>query len=108
MNHVFLKKLRPHYIRFFRCYIMVKKIDVRQQLAWEPDPAKKSEVRNPYEEGKILPNSPEEDIELPPLRVPYSSRQLRSIKRRQNKKKFNQKNQRIAHMKELMYEGEYL
>jgi hypothetical protein len=87
---------------------MVNKFNIRQQLVWQPEPAKKSEVRIPYEEGKILPNSPEEEIELPPFRVPYSFRQLRSIKRRQNNLKFKHKDNRRALMKELRYEEEYL
>ncbi len=47
------------------------------QLAWQPEPAKKSEIEIPYEEGKILPNAPEEDIELPAMRPIYTERQLR-------------------------------
>ena len=83
---------------------MTTKQQICHQLAWQPEPAKKSEVRIPYEEGKILPNSPEEEIELPALRAPYSSRQLRSIKRRQNNLKMQKRNHQRMLLKDLSYE----
>jgi len=83
---------------------MVTKYDVRQQLVWQPKPAKKPEVEIPYEEGKILPNSPEEEIELPMLRASYTEKQLQKMKRRSNKLKFNKKKHQRSFMKDLMYE----
>jgi len=47
-----------------------------------PEPAKKPELGNPYEEGKILENSPEEEFQRPMLIQTYSEKQLRTIKRR--------------------------
>ena len=49
------------------------------QLAWQPEPVKKSEVENPYEEGKILLNGPDEEIELPSMRPIYTKKQLKKI-----------------------------
>ena len=63
------------------------------QLARQPESAKKPEVEIPYEEGKILPNAPEEEFELPMLRASYSEKQLRQMKRRNNNLKFKQRNQ---------------
>ena len=75
------------------------------QLAWQPEPVKKSEVENPYEEGKILLNGPDEEIELPSMRPIYTKKQLKTIKRKSNNRKFKKKNQQRALMKDLMYEG---
>jgi len=83
---------------------MVKNFDVRQQLVWQPKPAKKSEVEIPYEEGKILPNSPEEEIELPMLRAAYSNKQLRRIKRRHNNIKVKKRNHQRALMRDILNE----
>ncbi len=75
-----------------------------QQLAWQPKPAKKPEVENLYKEGKILPNAPEEEIELPSLMAVYSEKQLRVIKRRHSNLKFKKKNQQRVLRKEMMWE----
>ncbi len=74
------------------------------QLAWQPEPAKKPVIEIPYEEGKILPNAPEEDVELPAMRPIYTERQLRTIKRKNNNLKFKKKNQQRALMKDQLYE----
>ena len=87
---------------------MAERIKIRQILTWLPEPVKKPDVEIRYEEGKILPNSPEEDVELPMLRATYSSRQLKSIRRRRNNLKFKNKKNRRALMKELQNEEDYL
>lgn len=74
------------------------------QLAWQPEPAKKPELVNPYEEGKILLNAPDEEIELPAMRPIYSEKQLRTIKRKNNNIKYKKKNHQRALMKDLLYE----
>ena len=102
--HEKLKKSTGVISDFVAQFIMVTRYNVRQQLAWQPKPAKKSEVEIPYEEGKILPNSPEEEIELPMLRAAYSEKQLRSMKRRKNKEKFSNKKQQRRLMRENQYE----
>ena len=51
------------------------------QEAKEPSLAKKSEGRNPYEEGKNLPNSVSEDIGSFSLHPSYSREQLRRMNR---------------------------
>ena len=49
----------------------------------QPKAAKKSDWRNPYEEGKNLPRSVEEDIGVYLLDPQYSPKQLRTIRRRE-------------------------
>jgi len=83
-----------------------------QQLTWWLSPAKKSDTGFPYEEGKHLPASIEEDVGSYQLCPVYSPREMRRIKRlsiaknatenpryrnskrKQNHKKKNQKVQR--------------
>ena len=84
---------------------MKSKLKISQQLIWQPKPEKKSEVGIPYEEGKILPNAPEEDIALPMLRPTYSKKQLRRIQRIKTNKR---KNERRALMNATQYEEAYL
>ena len=51
-------------------------LEVRQ-----PEPAKKPDWRNPYEEGKNLPGSVEEDVGVYALYPQYSPKQLRTIRK---------------------------
>ena len=83
---------------------MMKRQQLRHQLVRQPESVKKSEVENPYEEGKILPNAPEEEIELPSMRPIYTRKQLKRIKRKQNNLKFKKRKQQRALMKDLMHE----
>ena len=53
-------------------------LEVRQ-----PEPAKKPDWRNPYEEGKNLPGSIEEDVRVKALRPAYTPKQIRTIQKRQ-------------------------
>ena len=55
----------------------------------QPKAAKKSDWRNPYQEGKNLPGSIEEDIGVYHLDPQYSPRQLRTIRRRQRESSRN-------------------
>ena len=58
--------------------------NVRTRLLLEtllPEQAKKSDVGFPYEEGKHLPNSIEEDVGSFSLHPTYSKKQLRRIHR---------------------------
>jgi len=73
-------------------------------MVWEPNPTKKPEVENPYEEGKILLNAPDEEIELPSMRPIYTRKQLKRIKRKQNNLKFKKRNHQRALMKDLLNE----
>jgi len=91
-------------MRFLVRGYMKNKIENHQKLVWQPKPVKKPEVEILYEEGKILPNSPEEDIELPMLRASYSKKQLRGIKRRKNNLKFKKKKHQRSLMKDLTYD----
>ena len=47
----------------------------------QPKTAKKSDWRNPYEEGKNLPGSVEEDVGVYALYPQYSPKQLRTIRK---------------------------
>ena len=51
----------------------------------QPKAAKKSDWRNPYEEGKNLPGSVEEDVGVYALYPQYSPKQLRTIRKRERK-----------------------
>ena len=56
---------------------------VCQQLAWEPNPLTKLVKSQPVKEGKKLAASISEDVGAFSLSPTYSSRQLRTIRRRQ-------------------------
>ena len=105
--HENLKKSTGVISNFCIKQYMVTKFNIRQQLAWQPEPAKKSEVEIPYQEGKILHNAFEELVERPNFIPRYSRKQLRAIKRRQSDLKYKQRNNQRSLEKKQSQMGEY-
>ena len=62
----------------------------------QPEPAKKSDWRNPYEEGKNLPSSIEEDVRAESLCPEYNEEQMTRISRLKYQSKFGARNPKPA------------
>ena len=62
----------------------------------QPKAAKKSDWRNPYEEGKNLPGSIEEDVRAESLCPEYNEEQMTRISRLKYQSKFGARNPKPA------------
>ena len=63
----------------------------------QPEAAKKSDWRNPYEEGKNLPGSIEEDVTAESLCPEYNEKQIRTQKRMKHAPKSFVENTRTSY-----------